>query len=69
MFRGLYLCHLFYEYIYKAKRLVPECIQYLNGVVLLAIKSADDKLKQFELSSVYETMRKTKLSLKVTTQV
>jgi hypothetical protein len=57
------------KYITKAKRHVPECVQFLNGVLYLAVdwsaeaNKTSPLLTSFELTAIYESFRKTKVKL------
>jgi nucleolar protein 14 len=64
--RGSFLCNLCFEFISLSKRFIPECIQYLNGVLYLSIDwKKEEHLKQYDLSTIYESFKKSQLKLLV----
>ena len=53
-----------------SKRFIPECLQYLNGIFYLSIDWANltkeqKSLSQYELSTIYESFKKTQLNFVV----
>lgn len=56
----------------KSRRYIPECIQFLNGVIYLAAdfnsnnKDQNKSLSEFELSTIFESFKRSRVKLLIT---
>lgn len=56
----------------KSNRYIPECIQFLNGALYLATgsknKDHNKKISDYELSTIFESFKRSKINLSITNE-
>lgn len=57
--------HCCSKFISKPRRFIPECIQFLNGILYLSIdwSSQTEKLTKYDMTTVFEVFRRSQMKL------